>query len=78
MRDRPFRRYFTLTHLYNAGLSAEELQSYRHGLSKLINSLSWGKQIVPPAGDRCGADHFPHRSAQLPVERKDLGRDPGP
>jgi hypothetical protein len=34
-RVRPFLRYFTLTHLYNAGLSAEELQSYRHGLAKL-------------------------------------------
>ena len=48
VRDRPFRRYFTLTHLYNAGLSNEELQSYRHGLSKLVNSLSWGKEIVVP------------------------------
>jgi tetratricopeptide (TPR) repeat protein len=47
-RARPFLRYFTLTHLYNAGLSAEELQSYRHGLSKLVNSLSWGKGIVVP------------------------------
>ena len=47
-RDRPFLRYFTLTHLHNAGQSAEEMQSYRHGLSKLVNSLSWGKQIVVP------------------------------
>jgi hypothetical protein len=41
-------RYFTITHLYNAGLSDDELQTYRHGLSKLINSLSWGRQIVVP------------------------------
>jgi formylglycine-generating enzyme required for sulfatase activity len=47
-RDRRFTRYFTLTHLYNAGISDDELQSYRHGLSKLINSLSWGRQIVKP------------------------------
>ena len=47
-RVRPFLRYFTLTHLHNAGLSADELQSYRHGLSKLVNSLSWGKGIVVP------------------------------
>ncbi len=47
-RDRPFLRYFTLTHLHNAGQSAEEMQSYRHGLSKLVNSLSWGRQIVVP------------------------------
>jgi tetratricopeptide (TPR) repeat protein len=47
-RDRPFLRYFTLTHLHNAGLSGEEMQSYRHALSKLINSLSWQKAIVVP------------------------------
>ncbi len=47
-RDRPFLRYFTLTHLYNAGQTPEELQSFRHGLSKLVNSLSWGKRIVVP------------------------------
>lgn len=47
-RRRPFLRYFTLTHLHNAGLSAEEMQSYRHGVSKLINSLSWEKTLVVP------------------------------
>jgi len=47
-RDRRFARYFTLTHLHNAGLSADELQSFRHGLSKLINSLSWGPKVVVP------------------------------
>src|SRR5262249_44599344 len=47
-RDRRFTRYFALTHLYNAGLSADEMQSYRHGLSKLVNSLSWGPKVVVP------------------------------
>jgi len=47
-RDRQFTRYFTLTHLYNAGLSEDELQSYRIGLSKLVNSLSWGRRVVQP------------------------------
>jgi tetratricopeptide (TPR) repeat protein/mono/diheme cytochrome c family protein len=47
-RDRRFARYFTLTHLHNAGLSHDELQSYRHGLSKLVNSLSWGPRVVVP------------------------------
>jgi tetratricopeptide (TPR) repeat protein/mono/diheme cytochrome c family protein len=47
-RDRRFIRYFTLTHLVNAGLSPDELQSFRHGLSKLINSLSWGRHVVVP------------------------------
>jgi hypothetical protein len=48
-RDRRFTRYFTLTHLYNAGLSEDELQTYRNGLAKLVNSLSWRKAIVVPA-----------------------------
>ncbi len=47
-RDRRHTRYFTLTHLYGAGLSPDEMQSYRHGLSKLVNSLSWGPRIVVP------------------------------
>lgn len=47
-RDRRFTRYFTMTHLANAGLAADELQSYRHGLSKLVNSLSRGRHIVVP------------------------------
>lgn len=48
-RERAYLRYFTLTHLHNAGLSADEMQSFRHGLAKLVNSLSWGKRIVVPA-----------------------------
>lgn len=47
-RARRFQRYFTLTHLYNAGLSADELQTYRNALNKLVNSLSWGSKIVNP------------------------------
>lgn len=47
-RSRRFLRYFTITHLYNAGMSEDELQSYRAGLSKLINSLSWGRNVVVP------------------------------
>ncbi len=49
-RDRKFIRFFTLTHLYNAGVSDDELEQYRHGLSKLLNSLSWGREIVKPVG----------------------------
>ncbi len=45
-RTRRFYRYFTLHHLYNAGLSEDEVQTYRHALNKLLNSLSWGSQIV--------------------------------
>ena len=46
--DRAFARYFTMTHLYNAGESAQILQEYRNGLSKLVNSLSWGVTVTEP------------------------------
>ena len=46
--DRPFARYFTITHLYNAGDSQETLSAYKIALSKLINSLSWGYQVINP------------------------------
>lgn len=47
-RDRRFIRYFTLTHLYNAGVRDDEIATYRLGLSKLINSLSWARDIARP------------------------------
>ena len=46
--DRAFARYFTLTHLYNAGESPEALHAYRIALSKLVNSLSWGYEVINP------------------------------
>ena len=46
--DRGFARYFTMTHLYNAGESAGILQEYRKALYKLVNSLSWGSTVVNP------------------------------
>ena len=46
--DRAFARYFTLTHLYNAGETAEILGQYRKALNKLVNSLSWGSTITNP------------------------------
>lgn len=46
--DLPFIRYFTITHLYNAGLDDDQLATYRNALSKLINSLSWGRRVKPP------------------------------
>ncbi len=48
-RSRRFMRYFTLTHLYNAGDSEDELQTYRNAFVKLINSLSWNTDLVVPA-----------------------------
>ncbi len=46
--DRAFARYFTMTHLYNAGESVGILQEYRKALYKLINSLSWGVTVTNP------------------------------
>ena len=46
--DRAFARYFTLTHLHNAGETPEILREYRKALSKLVNSLSWGSTITNP------------------------------
>ena len=46
--DRSFARYFTLTHLYNAGETPEILGEYRKALSKLVNSLSWGLTVTNP------------------------------
>ena len=47
-RNRSFARYFTTTHLYNAGESQEALNAYQIALSKLVNSLSWGSEIIKP------------------------------
>jgi hypothetical protein len=41
-------RYFTITHLANAGRKEDELETYRHAISKLVNSLSWGHEVVLP------------------------------
>ena len=46
--DRTFARYFTMTHLYNAGASGQILQEYRKALYKLVNSLSWGVTVTNP------------------------------
>lgn len=48
-RSRQFLRYFSLAHLYNAGVSERDLETYCAALGKLINSLSWHKEITRPA-----------------------------
>ena len=51
-RTRRFQRYFTISHLWNAGLADDELQTVRNALAKLVNSLSWHSDIrVPEAID---------------------------
>ena len=46
--DRTYARYFTLTHLYNAGETPATLHAYQRALSKLVNSLSWGRTVIKP------------------------------
>ena len=46
--DRPSARYFTTTHLYNAGEGSEPLRAAEIAVSKLVNSLSWSFDIVKP------------------------------
>jgi hypothetical protein len=41
-------RYFTLTHLANAGVAEAVLESHRRALGKLLNSLSWHPDITLP------------------------------
>lgn len=50
--DQPFIRFFTLTHLWNAGFCDTQLDAHRHALAKLLNSLSdEGKIHVPQPVD---------------------------
>lgn len=46
--DRPFTRYLTLTHLHNAGMCQRDLDLYRDGLAKAVNSLSREPRLVRP------------------------------
>ena len=39
--DRSYARYFSMTHLSNAGETPEVLADYQLALNKLVNSLSW-------------------------------------
>ena len=48
-RDRTYLRYFSIAHLLNAGATEQELAVHRAGLAKLINSLSWHREVTSPA-----------------------------
>jgi WD40 repeat protein/mono/diheme cytochrome c family protein len=47
-RARRFARYFSIVDLFNAGLTEDELQTYRNALAKLLNSLSWHPRVTLP------------------------------
>jgi len=38
-------RYVSLAHLYNSGATEDELEQYRQGVSKVMNSLSWNAEV---------------------------------
>ena len=64
-------RYFTIAHLANAGRNDDQLQSYRHGLAKLVNSLSWRRRITLPVPvDAAGT--------VLQIDLRDYGWTPTP
>jgi mono/diheme cytochrome c family protein len=48
--DRKFQRFFTLNDLFNnhRNITEDELRQCRAALSKLVNSLSWKRDIVVP------------------------------
>jgi hypothetical protein len=47
--DRPFQRYITLTHLHNnPTVTDESIRIHRAAVSKLLNSLSWEREITVP------------------------------
>jgi serine/threonine-protein kinase len=46
--DRRFARYFSINHLLTEGVTAEELDTHRAALAKVINHLSWEAKIVVP------------------------------
>jgi mono/diheme cytochrome c family protein len=52
--DKPYLRYFTLTHLHNNPAVADaDLALYRAALSKALNSVSWkSRMVIPEAVDK--------------------------
>ncbi|MCB9762236.1 MAG: cytochrome c [Alphaproteobacteria bacterium] len=46
--ERIYIRYISLVHLWNAGVAEGRLDTYRAGLAKLLNHLSWMPRITNP------------------------------
>jgi serine/threonine-protein kinase len=70
--DRKFQRFFTLNDLYNnhRNITEEELRQCRAALSKLVNSLSWKRDIVVPLA-------IDEEQTVLAVDLRKLGWDRG-
>jgi serine/threonine-protein kinase len=74
--DRPFQRYFGLTHLHNlAKVTDDELLLYRAALSKLVNSLSWKTRIAVPAPVDAARTVFAVDLRDLDWDRKGLWQE---
>jgi formylglycine-generating enzyme required for sulfatase activity/mono/diheme cytochrome c family protein len=43
--ERKYQRYLSLTNLYNAGDSDDDLEIYRKGITKLLNSMTWYSKL---------------------------------
>lgn len=67
--DQPFIRYFTLTHLWNAGYCPAQIEGYRVSLFKLVNSLSNQPTIVKPEVID------PQRGTMYRIDLRDYGWD---
>jgi serine/threonine-protein kinase len=74
-QDRPFQRYFTLTHLAaNPNVKEADLRLYRAALSKLVNHLSMKSDIVIPAAIDAEQTVFAVDLRQLDWDRHDVWR----
>jgi WD40 repeat protein len=47
-RHRKYIRYLTFSNVYNASAADKDLETYRHALAKLVNSLSWHSRLTVP------------------------------
>jgi len=67
--DQEFIRFFTLTHLWNAGYCPSQIAGYRQSLFKLVNSLSNQPTIVQPEVID------PERGTMYRIDLRDYGWD---
>jgi mono/diheme cytochrome c family protein len=73
--DRPYLRFYTLTHLYNQPrerVSDADMDLYRAALSKAVNSLTWKPRLVIPQPVDGEKTIFVVDLRQLDWERGDL------
>jgi len=71
LNEQRFVRYITLAHLHNAGAAEDKLETYRHALTKLVNSLSWKAKVTP-------AQVVGEGGLLLRIDLRDYGWDEAP